>query len=80
MPMRKRLLLNEKKRMRKERRIDSLVQLYQMIHRGEEARLPPDVLSIEKLVAYHYPKLSEQTREKYAKLLYDALKQRSREK
>ena len=79
MPIRRRLLQSQKKKMRKDQRIDNLIQLYYGIHREGEARNPPNVLSIEKLVAYHYPKLREQTRRQYAKLLYDSLRQHQKE-
>ena len=79
MPIRRRLLLNRKKKMRKEQRINNLIQLYETIHRGGGPRLPPDVESIEKLVAFHYPRLSQQTKRKYAKLLYESLRQRPKQ-
>ena len=54
------------------RRILRLLELYKAT-RKEEGLPPPNIVSLEKIVAYHYPSLREQTRRAYAKIMYGRL-------
>jgi hypothetical protein len=80
LPLRKFKVQQQKAVMRKKHRIAQLVEFYtqrtlQAKEKGETYMPELSVKSLEVMVRYKYPRLSEITRTQYAQELYSILKQ-----
>ena len=53
-----------------------LLQLFDASHQGRSPGAVPDIVILERFVAYNYPRFGEQTVKDYARELYSRLKRR----
>ncbi len=73
MPLRKYRVRVAKAKEGKERRIKRLSEIYKTAHKGHDPSVLPDLIVLEKFVAYHCPRLSVQSQRDYAKILCSRL-------
>jgi len=76
MPLREYRIRARKAKEIKERNITRLLQLYDTTHQHQSPGSIPDIVVLEKFVAYNLPRLGEQTVKDYARELYSRLKRR----
>ena len=74
MPLREYRIRARKAEEQKERRLTQLLRLCDASHQSHGPGTLPDIVSLEKFVAYNYPRLAEQTVRDYARGLYSRLK------